>query len=127
MGANDMVNLLFDRQDLRRPEGGGADEAEAVWHISNKYYTAQVRISIKDDLDDMEEEARAAQAVIYFDEGVDNDVTDDVIVARLEDWHRSACHSDDDERVKLVVFMTLEKVRTTSTSKYIRIRITAMN
>jgi len=112
-----MSCLIFDASAT-------AETGSSVWHIKNKYYTAQVRIVIVETLeanDSSSSHANTAatgedidtRAVIYYGGDLGSDSTWETVSGSLEDWHKSmldVINQEDDERIKMVVYKSLETV-----------------
>ena len=98
---SDLIKLLFGNQDVKTCEG-----RRRVWNIQNKYYSAKVNIVVKTSLDSMKDESADTRAFIYSGNKIR---TGDV--EAVDKWHQTVLDgmdSQDDERIKLVVFQAVE-------------------
>ena len=100
---SDLIETLFVNQDIE------SHNSEYIWNAQNKYYSAKIRIVIKDSLPDLTDDSNDLHAVIYYTDV--SDPEDKTVMKRLDDWNRAVCHDvdeQDDERIKLVVFKSLD-------------------
>ena len=98
---SDLIKLLFGNQDVKTCEG-----RRRVWNIQNKYYSAKVNIVVKTSLDSMKDDDSDTRAFIYLGNKIR---TGDV--EAVDKWHQTVLDgmdSQDDERIKLVVFQAVE-------------------
>merc|ERR1719414_193136 len=71
IGSEDLIQLLFDKQDVKKET-----DDTAIWYIKNKYYSAHVKIIVKDSLENtivsFDDDVRA---VIYYGGAVGADTS----------------------------------------------------